>query len=278
MTLGFPPFYGAVKQLVIANTVVFLAMLLLGGIAPAAARWIFGVFALTPYAVTHGLVWQVASYSFLHAGLFHILFNMITLWMFGAGLEQGGWDTRQFYEFYFFCVIGAALTTMAVSYAGLIPALGFLGVSPMLPTVGASGGIFGVMVAFAMLYGNQEFMMFPLPIMIKAKYLVAIFILIALAEALGGGRGQSVAYFAHLGGALFGWFYIRFLPKRGLAFATSEQYFGVRNSYYRWKRRRAARKFEVYMRKHDRSEYFDEHGNYRPKERNDEGDGPKWVN
>jgi len=283
MSLGFPPFYGAVKFLVIANTVVYLAMLLIGGLAPMLARWIQAVCALTPVMVTHGFVWQVVTYSFFHAGLFHILFNMITLWMFGAGLEQGGWDSRHFYEFYFFCVIGAALTTVAVSYAGLIPALSFLGVSPLIPTVGASGGIFGVMVAFAMLYGNQEFMMFPLPIMIKAKYLVAIFILIALAQALQGGRGESVAYFAHLGGALFGWFYIRFLPRKGLAFASSEQYFGFRNSYYRWKRRRAARKFEVYMRKHDRSEFFDEYGNYRPKsgeqDKDDgKGDGPRWVN
>jgi hypothetical protein len=125
-------------------------------------------------------------------------------------------------------------------------------------------------------------MLFPLPITIRAKYLVAIFIFIALAGAFQGmgpgHRGESVAYFAHLGGALFGFLYIRFLPRRGLMFATSERYYGIRNFYYRWKRRRAARKFEVYMRKHDRSEYFDEYGNYRPPDKKNGETRPPWVN
>jgi hypothetical protein len=195
------------------------------------------------------------------------------------------WKHRQFFEFYFYCVIAAALTTVTVAYIGTIGAFGFLGISPMTLTVGASGGIYGVMVAFALLYGNQEFMLFPLPINIKAKYLVSILILISLVGALqgmsGGHRGESVAYFAHLGGALFGWIYIRFFPRRGLLFATSEGSFSVRNRYQKWKRRRMAKKFEVYMRKHDRSMYFDEYGNYRPPEEgkgNGENRPPPWVN
>src|SRR5581483_1950972 len=93
---------------------------------------------------------------------------------------------------------------------------------------------------------------------------------------------SGIAYFAHLGGALFGYLYLKFLPRRGLSYATSEKYFGIRNSYYRWKRRRAARKFEVYMRNHDRADYFDEHGNYRgpetkvPDKKNGESKSP-WV-
>ena len=267
ISLGFPPFTFAVKWLIIANTVVYLFMLLLGAVSPGLAATLTVLTALVPYNVAHGWIWQLVTYSFQHAGLFHILFNMLTLWMFGAQLEMG-WKHRRFLEFYFYCVIAAALTTVSVAYLGTIGTFGFLGISPETMTVGASGGIYGVMMAFALLYGNQEFMMFPLPVSIKAKYLVAILILISLVGALQGmgtgHRGESVAYFAHLGGALFGWVYIRFLPRRGILLASSEGSFGIRNRYQKWKRRRMAKKFEVYMSKHDRRLDFDEDGNYRP--------------
>ncbi len=282
MSMGFPPFTRAVKWLIIVNTAIYLLLLLLAAVSPATARGIGGLAELMPLAVVHGWVWQVVTYSFLHAGLFHILFNMLTLWMFGAQLEMD-WGHRQFFEFYFYSVIGAALVTIGVSYLGTTGPFEFLGTNPMTVTVGASGGIFGLMIAFAMLYGDQQFMLFPLPFLIKAKYLVAILIFIALAGAFQGmgpgARGTSVAYFAHLGGALFGYLYIKFLPRRGLMFATSERYFSIRNSYYRWKRWRAARKFEVYMRKHDRGPMFDEYGNYRPPDEKDKGGSrPPWVN
>ena len=283
ISLGFPPFTFAVKWLIIANTVVYLFMLLLGAVSPGLATTLTGLTALVPYNVAHGWIWQLVTYSFQHAGLFHILFNMLTLWMFGAQLEMG-WKHRRFLEFYFYCVIAAALTTVSVAYLGTIGTFGFLGISPETMTVGASGGIYGVMMAFALLYGNQEFMMFPLPVSIKAKYLVAILILISLVGALQGmgtgHRGESVAYFAHLGGALFGWVYIRFLPRRGILLASSEGSFGIRNRYQKWKRRRMAKKFEVYMSKHDRRLDFDEDGNYRPpdEEKKDGETRPPWVN
>src|SRR5262249_4785868 len=144
---------------------------------------------------------------------------------------------------------------------------GLGGVSPGTPTVGASGGIYGILMAFGLLYGDREIYLFPFPIGIKAKYFVAGIAFVALVSAISAaapGRGEAVAYFAHLGGLIFGFIYIKFLPRRGLAFGTSERYFGWRNAYYRWKRRRAARKFEVYMRKHNREVTFDEHGNYVP--------------
>lgn len=283
ISLGFPPFTFAVKWLIIANTVVYLFMLLLGAVSPGLAATLTVLTALVPYNVAHGWIWQLVTYSFQHAGLFHILFNMLTLWMFGAQLEMG-WKHRRFLEFYFYCVIAAALTTVSVAYLGTIGTFGFLGISPETMTVGASGGIYGVMMAFALLYGNQEFMMFPLPVSIKAKYLVAILILISLVGALQGmgtgHRGESVAYFAHLGGALFGWVYIRFLPRRGILLASSEGSFGIRNRYQKWKRRRMAKKFEVYMSKHDRRLDFDEDGNYRPpdEEKKNGETRPPWVN
>jgi hypothetical protein len=189
------------------------------------------------------------------------------------------WGERKFYEFYFFCVVGAALTTIVVSYTHVA------GVQTTTPTVGASGGIFGILMAFAMLYGEQEIWLFPIPFSIKAKYFVAGIAFITLVGAIMAARprhGESVAYVAHLGGLLFGFLYVKYLPRRGLSHSASEKYFGIRNSYYRWKRRRAAKKFEVYMREHDRDVHFDEHGNYIPPEdqgRKENGGGKSgWVN
>ena len=285
MGLSFPPFTPAVKQLLIANGVVFLAFWLLRALVPTAAfgDWLYIHLGLQGYAVVHGEIWQLVTYAFLHYGLLHILFNMLALWMFGAQLEMD-WGYNLFMQFYFFCVIGAALVTVAVSFTG------FLGVSPGTLTVGASGGIYGLLLAFGMLHGESEVMIFPLPFLIKAKYFVIGIIFLALYGALSSahGGGQSIAYMAHLGGVLFGYIYLKFVPRRGFGYATSEQFFGWRNSYYRWKRKRAARKFEVYMRKHDRGDYkhedyFDEFGNLRdpstrdPRKKN--GDArPPWVN
>jgi membrane associated rhomboid family serine protease len=276
ITLSLPPFVGAVKKLIIINTCVFFGLLILGLITPSLYRGIIEWTGLVPDYVVHGMLWQLVTYSFLHLGFWHIFGNMLQLWFFGSTMESH-WGTKQFYEFYFFTVIGAAITTIIVSYTGI------LGVTPGTLTVGASGGVFGVLLAYAYYYGdNNIFLLFP-PISIRAKYLVAILILINLAGTLGAfGRGSSVAYSAHIGGALFGWIYVRFLPRRGLGFATSEGYYSVRNAYYRWKRRRAGKKFEVYMRKHDRSEYFDEHGNYKAPDDKDKQNGGSdrggWVN
>jgi membrane associated rhomboid family serine protease len=279
LSLSFPPFTKAVKWLVLTNAAVFLLLVLLKAMVPNLGEALTLALALIPAEVMHGSVFQVVTYAFVHAGVLHILFNMLGLWMFGAQLESD-WGHKRFLEFYFFCVIGAALTTIAVSYTGVG------GVVPQTPTVGASGGVLGILMAFGMLYGDREIMLFPIPLTIRAKYFVAGVAFITLVEAIsasGAGRGSNVAYIAHLGGLLFGFLYVKFLPKRGLAFGATERYFSVRNSYYRWKRRRAARKFEVYMRKQDRplSGTFDEHGNYIPPEDIDKKNGGSksgWVN
>ena len=278
LSLSFPPFTKAVKWLILINAAVYLLLELLKAFAPNIGYPLRDLLSLIPEMVTHGAVWQLVTYSFVHAGLFHLLFNMLALWMFGAQFESD-WGRNKFLEFYFFCVVGAALTTVAVSYSHLG------GVTPSTGTVGASGGVYGILMAFGLIYGDREIMLFPIPFSIRAKYFVAGIAFIALIGAIGAaapGRGEAVAYFAHLGGLLFGFLYIKFLPKRGLAFGASEQYFSVRNSYYRWKRRRAARKFEVYMRDHNQTVQFDEHGNYippdEPGKKPNGGSKSGWVN
>lgn len=280
MTLSLPPFTKAVKWLIIINAAIYFGLLILGLAARPTAEAIKLYGALIPGAVLHGYIYQVVTYAFLHGSIMHILGNMFVLWMFGSQIEMD-FGTRQFLEFYFWCMVGAALVTIAVSYTG------FLGVTPLTPTIGASGAIFGIYAAFGMIHGEQEIMFFPLPFRMKAKYFVWILVLVTLALSLSGasaGGGESIAYSCHLGGLLFGYLYLKFLPRRGLRYLFSERYYGTRNAYYKWKRRRAARKFEVYMRQHKREDYFDQYGNFKdpspPKDDKDNGHsgGSGWVN
>lgn len=272
MTLSLPPFTRGVTWLIGINTGVFLLRALLSGVP--LVGYITRYCELVPAdVVERGFIWQIVTYSFLHAGLAHWFWNMFGLWMFGSAIENA-WGTRRFLELYFIGVIGAAITTIALSFGHILG-------NPLSATVGASGGIYAVLIAFGIIFAEREIIMFPFPFLIKAKYFVGILVVVTLALAMAG--GGNVAYVAHLGGLLFGWLYVRRGPKPALVnMDLSERYFGLRNSYYRWKRRRAARKFEVYMRKnHDRDMHFDEHGNYIPPDDRRKGNGggkSGWVN
>ena len=274
MTLSLPPFTKAVTWLLGINTGVYLLMELLPLLRLGVVPVFIGYYcALTPVDVVHGQIWQLVTYSFLHAGFLHLFGNMLGLWMFGSAIESA-WGTRRFLELYWIGVVGAAVTTVAVSYSRILG-------NPATSTIGASGGVFAILIAFGMLFGDNEIMLIPFPFAMKAKYFVGILIVVTLAFAMSGG-GQ-VAYVAHLGGLLFGWLYTRRGPKPALVnVGFAERYYGMRNSYYRWKRRRAAKKFEVYMSKHDRQVHFDEHGNYIPPDddpRKGNGGGKSgWVN
>jgi hypothetical protein len=125
-----------------------------------------------------------------------------------------------------------------------------------VPLYGCFGGIFGMLVAMGVLYGEMEFLLLFL-IGIKAKYLAIIYVLISLAMLF---TEQRMYAFAQLGGAAAGLLYIRMASRRGVTFGFSEKWYGVRNRYYRWKRRRAAKKFEVYMRSQGRTVRFDGQG------------------
>jgi membrane associated rhomboid family serine protease len=276
MSLSFPPFTRAIKILIGINVAVFLLQFFLARAGQGeAAGAITGTFGLLPRAVVHGRIYQLLTYGFVHGGLSHLFFNMLMLWMFGSMIERH-FGSRQFWEFYLFGIFGAAVTTVVLAYTfGSI-----IHLSPNTLTIGASGGIYAIFMAAAMLYGNQEVFLFPLPFAMKLKYLVTILGFFALLSALAG--GGETANIAHLGGLLFGYLYLKIVPRRGLTFAFSEGYYGLRNYYHRLKRERAKKKFQVYMRKHDHDskEYFDEYGNFRPpgeKDKKDRGPGG-WVN
>ena len=118
--LGFPPFTRGVKTLIIVNVAVYLVMMLSRLTVPALAEFADYYGYLRPVAVVHGQIWQLVTYAFFHDphSVMHLLFNMLGLWMFGAQFEMD-FGTRKFYEFYFWCVVGAALTTLAVGAFGI---------------------------------------------------------------------------------------------------------------------------------------------------------------
>lgn len=273
MTLSFPPFTRAVIWLLAINTAVFLGLTAFG--SRSVIQWVYEHLGLVPdRTVLHLEIWQIVTYSFIHIGFWHWFGNMLGIWMFGSTFESS-WGMRRFLELYFAGVTGAAITTILLSFAHIL-------INPLIPTVGASGGVFAILMAYGMVFGENEIFLFPFPFLIKAKYFVLILIVVTVAFAISG--EGSTAYLAHLGGLFFGYLYVKFGSTRKVSRQASplEWYYGMKNSYYRWKRRRAARKFEVYMRKHDRDVKFDDLGNYIPPEDKDKKNGGSksggWVN
>jgi membrane associated rhomboid family serine protease len=188
----FPP---AVKNLLIITGIFFFALN-----TPVIGPFLFKYGALWPVGSGRFEIWQPVSYLFLHAGFGHIFFNMFALWMFGQAIENY-WGTRRFTIYYFITGIGAALIQLLV-------------VSDGRPTIGASGAVYGILLAFGMMFPERYIMLLIPPIPIKAKYFVAIFGLIALVSALSGSN-SNVANFAHLGGMLFGYILIKYWGYKG---------------------------------------------------------------
>jgi membrane associated rhomboid family serine protease len=231
----------AVKWLLIANCVLFVLYFLAAG--TRLGQQIFLPLGLVPAAVATRLaVWQLVTYLFLHSpfGFGHILMNMLTLWMFGTPLE-GAWGTRRFLHFYFFCGIGAGLCVVAANY---------LAGTPNTRTIGASGAIYGLLLAFGMLFPRAIiyfFMMFP----IEARWYVLIMGAIVFLSALGD-SGGGVSHFAHLGGMAFAYLWLRLdLGKRPRSSSIPKPSFTAQlhQAYKDWKFRRAKKKFQVYLKK-----------------------------
>jgi membrane associated rhomboid family serine protease len=236
----FPP---GLKWLLISNTAVFVLQYLFAStVGPLTREWL----ALSAVQVVrHLYLWQLATYMFLHGGIWHLLFNMLTLWIFGMQLERE-WGTRRFLKYYFYCGIAAGVcvvlinTVIALFSSSTQTANFYWGV----PTIGASGAIFGILVAFGVLYPNQTVLMnFLFPI--KAKYMVMIYAGIELLMTFGPNTGVSTI--AHLGGMAFGYVYLKGrLPR--IRMRVPE----IGGAYRQWKLQRAKKKFQVYMRKHGR--------------------------
>ncbi|HLR26385.1 MAG TPA: rhomboid family intramembrane serine protease [Fodinibius sp.] len=188
----FPP---AVKHLLIINVLCFVAIN-----TPVIGDFVLRYGMLFPIGSGHFEVWQLVTYMFLHAGLGHIFFNLFALWMFGQTIENY-WGTQRFTVYYFLTGIGAALLHMLVGGGGA-------------PTLGASGAVYGILLAFGMMFPNRRIMLLFPPIPLKAKYFVAIFGAIELFSGFMR-TNSGVAHFAHLGGMLVGFILIKYWGLKG---------------------------------------------------------------
>ncbi len=223
-----------VKWLIISNVAVYIVYYF--------GSWmrgepIFDSLLLMPAAVIHGAVWQLVTYLFLHSlgSMWHIVFNMLALWMFGAPIEET-WGTRRFLQYYFLCGIGAGICVVLANLA--------FG-NPYQRVLGASGAIYGLLLAFGMLFPNQTVLMsFLFPI--KAKYMVMIFGAIAFMSSFQ--TGSTVSNLAHLGGMIFGFVYMK--TQFGRRRQTAGFDFDFQRRWKEYKLQRARRKFKVYLKKH----------------------------
>jgi len=176
----------AVKALLLLNIGIWL-LDLLAGWDPVE------LFALIPAELLPLRLYTLITYMFLHGSFWHIALNMFGLWMFGSALEFA-WGSREFLRFYFVCGIGGGLVQALISWG-----------SP-IPVIGASGAIYGILLAYGMMYPEQEVYLYGI-FAIRMKYLVAFLVVISLLMGLGG--GGNTAHFAHLGGMLFGFLYLK---------------------------------------------------------------------
>jgi len=227
--IGYPPWTRGVKTLVIACAITWVVQLIAGDSFT-------NRFGLIPRDVTQNWhVWQLVSYIFLHDrfSVLHILFNMLGLWMFGSALEDI-WGTRQFVKFFFICGIGAGVLMVLLSP------------HDFHATIGASGSIYGILLAFGMLFPDRiiYWLIFPIP----AKYFVMIMGGIAFYSSFMV-AGTGVAHLAHVGGMLCGFLYMkgRGMTRTGshgggFGFGLS----GLRARYAQWQRNRLRKKFDVY--------------------------------
>lgn len=187
----FPP---AIKHLLILNGLLFVALT-----TPVIGQYLFAYGALWPVGSSNFYPWQLVSYMFLHGGIGHIFFNLFALWMFGQAIERQ-WGTERFTFYYFITGIGAALLQLWVNTNGA-------------PTIGASGAVYGILLAFGMMYPERPIFLILFPVPIKAKYFVAGYGAIELINGLSR-TNSGVAHFAHLGGMVVGFIVIKYWQKR----------------------------------------------------------------
>ncbi len=216
---NIPP---VVKNLLIINVLFFIATLVFGNMGIRLENILGAFYFNSPYF----RVWQPITYMFMHGGWAHIFFNMFALYMFGPAIEYF-MGSKRFFNYYFITGLGALALQMlvqAIEVHGILGSFTFdqainYNITPengeklhdiyATPMVGASGALFGVLVAFGVLYAETELYIMLIPIPVKAKYAVIGYIVVELYLGLSQHQGDSVAHFAHLGGALFGYILLK---------------------------------------------------------------------
>lgn len=210
------------KNILIINVLVFFGSI----VAKGYGINLTSILGLHFFLASDFKLYQLFTYMFMHGNFQHIFFNMFAVFMFGRILEQV-WGPRRFLFFYIVCGIGAGLCQEVIQYIGYATELskyasvdlnGFI--MPMadylnlMNTVGASGAVYGILLAFGMLFPNERMFIFPLPVPIKAKYFVIGYAVLELLLGISNRPGDNIAHFAHLGGMLFGFILIMYWRKK----------------------------------------------------------------
>lgn len=197
-----------VPKIIIINVVVYFLQQTFNN------QLIVYYFGLTPVLVFgKGFVWQICSYMFLHGGMFHIFLNMYALLLFGSHIEHA-WGSKKFLAYYFFTGIGAGLLILVINMA-----IG--GAAASIPTIGASGAVFGLLLAFGMLFPDVEILLFFI-LPIKAKFLVILYGGIEFYSLVTMGASSSISHVGHLGGLIFGLIFFFIMKRRGIEFKAKK--------------------------------------------------------
>jgi len=182
-------------SLIVANVAMFLLSTSIGDMLAPLALWPFGAARFTGVGFAP---WQLVTYAFLHGSMLHLLFNMFALYMFGGAIEQV-FGSRRYLTYYLVCIVSAALTQLLVAMM----------TGGFYPTVGASGGVFGLLLAYGLYFPNNRVMLLFPPIPMPARVFVALYAVLELVMGVTGAQ-SGVAHFAHLGGMVGGYLMLRY--------------------------------------------------------------------
>lgn len=265
---GLPRFNGALRSIILLTLGVWVVIILLYAVNRPLADVIVAIGTLTPKAFLRGAIWQLLTYPFIHVDPTHVLFAMVGVYFIGGPVQERI-KSRAFVELYLISSVLAGGVGVLLSITGRIGG----------PAFGAGCAANAILMVFYLMNRGTSIMLFPLPFQIPVLWVVV---------AIGG---IEAAYFILTGFTLFylvqllglgsGYVWYAFLWRRSVAGSFGDKMTAMRNGYYRWKRRRAAKKFQVYMRKHehDPKQYFDEYGNFKPPDEKKKDGGPGgWVN
>ncbi len=270
--MGLPPFRGAVRQVILGSTAIYVVILLLMSFAPPQiGPRLLQLGTLNPAHVREGRLWEFVTYAFMYTDPMDFVLSLVGIYFLGSSVEERLGRSR-FYLLFFGSIVLSALAGFALSLTQVI-AQG--------PAFGSGAAANAILMVFFLMNRDAPIMLFPIPLQIPVKWIVLGIAAIETAYLLLS--HFALFYCVILLGLGAGYVWHRVFLSGRMSLHIAERFYGMRNSYYRWKRRRAAKKFEVYMRKtENRQVHFDEHGNYIPPDdepRKGNGGGKSgWVN
>jgi membrane associated rhomboid family serine protease len=268
--MGLPPFRGAVRQIILGSAAIYVVILLLMSFWPSVGQTVLALGVLDPAHIRSGWLWQFITYAFMYVDPLDFLLSLVGIYFLGSAVEERI-GRGAFYGLFFGSVALSGVAGFLLSLTHVI-AQG--------PAIGSGAAANAILMVFFLLNRGAPIMLFPIPIQIPVKWIVIGVAGIETAYLLLS--HFALFYFVMLLGLGAGYIWYKAFLSSRFSLGLTERYFEVRNSYYRWKRRRAAKKFEVYMSKHDRQVHFDEQGNYIPPEddthKGNGGSKSGWVN